>query len=188
MLTKLKRQGIKRKLKMNKSFVPYPQKKKQGINISTEHKVIGGIALSTVLILVIGIYFISLQQSKESSIPEEEVISRSGIHWHPQLSIYIKGKQQEIPKDFGIGAVHLPIHTHDSSGTLHLEMGGTVTRDKIKLGHFFQLWSKEFNSTQIFDKKNGEEGRVKMFVNGKENTEFENYLMKDKDNIEIRYE
>ena len=29
---------------------------------------------------------------------------------------------------------------------------------------------------------------VKMTVNGKENTEYENYAMQDKDKIELRYE
>lgn len=156
--------------------------------MSTDTKIIGGIALATIVILVGGVTLLSLQQAKEASIPEGDVVSRSGIHWHPHLSISIKGKQQEIPANFGIGGVHLPIHTHDSSGTLHLEMGGVVTRDKIKLGNFFQLWNKQFNSSCIFDKCSGEEGKVKMLVNGKENKDFENYLMKDKDGIEIRYE
>lgn len=173
---------------MSKTFIPYPQEKKRGIYISTEQKIIGGIGLLTLVLLVGGVFLFSAKQSKEASIPEGEVISRGGIHWHPTLSIYINGKQEKIPANFGVGTVHLPIHTHDSTGTLHLEMGGVVTGDKIKLGYFFQLWGKEFNSNCIFDKCNGTEGTVKMLVNGKENKEFENYLMKDKNNIEIRYE
>jgi len=157
-------------------------------NVSAETKIIGGIAILTIVILVGGVFLISAQQSKETSIPEGDVVSRSGIHWHPQLSIYIKGKQQEIPKDFGLGGVHLPIHTHDSSGTLHLEMGGVVTREKIKLGSFFKLWGKEFSKDQLFDRKSGEDGTVKIFINGQDNYDFENYLMKDGDNIEIKYE
>lgn len=167
------------------TYNPYGTRKRPIIDISTEKKVFIGIGLATVLILVGGIFLLSWQQSKEASIPEGDIISRKGIHWHPQLSIYIKGKQQEIPKDFGLGARHLPIHTHDSSGTLHLEMGGVVTRDEIKLGNFFQLWGKKFNSECVVDECGG---KVKMSVNGKENKELENYLMKDKDNIEIKYE
>lgn len=158
------------------------------MQLNTETKIIGGMAVLTFVILVGGIFVFAGQQSKEASIPEGDVVSRSGIHWHPQLSIYIKGEQQEIPKNFGIGAVHLPIHTHDSSGTLHLEMGGVITRDKIKLGNFFQLWGKEFNSNCIFDKCNSRDGAVNITVNGKENKEFENYQMRDGDKIEIRFE
>lgn len=154
--------------------------------MTTEHKVIGGIGLLTLLILVGGVSFLSLQQSKETSIPEGHVISRKGIHWHPQLSILIKGKQQEIPKNLGIGgAIHQPVHTHDSSGTLHLEISGVVTRDQIKLGNFFRIWGKKFSPECVIDECGG---KVTMLVNGKENKDFENYLMKDKDNIEIRYE
>lgn len=154
--------------------------------MSTESKVIifGGI-LTVVVVAGISVF---LSKDPSSDIPEGEIISRTGIHWHPNLSIYIKDKQQEIPTNFGIGAVHLPIHTHDSSGTLHLEMNGVVTKDRIKVGSFFRLWGKEFSSTQIFDKKNGEEGVVKMTVNGRENKDFESYLMRDGDKIEIRYE
>lgn len=125
------------------------------------------------------------------SLPEisrEDIISRNGLHWHPELAILIKGEKQEVPANLGIGAVHKPIHTHDTSGVLHLEMQGLVKKEDIKLGQFFKIWDKQFNSSCIFDFCNAEGGQVKMFVNGSENTEFENYLMKDGDKIEIRYE
>lgn len=154
--------------------------------MTTEHKVFVGIGLATVLIMAGGVSLLSLQHSKEASIPEGEVISRKGIHWHPQLSIYIKGKQQKIPANLGIGgAIHQPIHTHDTSGTLHVEIGGVVTRDEIKLDNFFRIWGKKFSPKCVVDECGG---KVTMLVNGKENKDFENYLMKDKDNIEIRYE
>ncbi|MBI2020853.1 hypothetical protein HYS94_05600 [Candidatus Daviesbacteria bacterium] len=124
-------------------------------------------------------------------MPEDQIISRKGIHWHPRLSIYIKGEKQEIPADFGLGAVHSPIHTHaadSKEGILHMELNGLVTKDETKLSKWFQLWGKQFNSNCIFDKCNGEEGMVSLRVNGQENKEFENYLMKDGDNIEIKYE
>lgn len=157
--------------------------------MTTEHKVIGGLGLLTFVILVGGVSLLSWQQSKEASVPEGEVISRNGIHWHPTLTILIKGQKQEITPNIGIGGnIHQPIHTHDNSGTLHLEVSGLVTKDETKLGRFFQIWGKQFNSNCIFDKCGSQEGKIKMTVNGKENKEFESYQMKDGDNIEIRYE
>ena len=47
---------------------------------------------------------------------------------------------------------------------------------------------KTFSKDCIFEYCSGADGTVKMFVNGKENTEFENYLINDKDKIEIRYD
>ena|SRR3989338_980462 len=142
-----------------------------------------------IVIVVIGVIWML---SKQSRIPEDEIVSRNGLHWHPKLTIIIDGKPQEMPANIGIDAtVHQELHTHDKDvedGTIHMEMEGLVTKDETKLGNFFKIWKKEFNATQIFDKKNGQGGSVKMMVNGKENKEFENYLMKDNDTIEIRYE
>lgn len=130
-----------------------------------------------------------------------EIVSESGIHWHPNLAIYIKGQRQVIPANIGIGRQYASskwydpmmsmtdFHTHDNSGTLHWEvMEGPVTRDHVTLKAFFGVWGKTFNSGQILDVKNGTDGTVKMTVNGQPNSQFENYQVRDKDQIEIRYE
>jgi len=156
--------------------------------MSTDTKIIGGIAVITIAILFGGVFLFSNQQSQETQVPKDQIVAQNGLHWHPTLLISIKGKQQEIPKDIGIGATHQPIHTHDANGTLHMEMNGLITKEQTKLGNFFRIWGKEFNSSCIFDKCNGREGKVRFFVNGQESNKFENYLMKDKDKIEIKYE
>lgn len=121
--------------------------------------------------------------------PEGDIASRTGLHWHAQLVIIIKGQNQEVSANIGIGAGGMgSIHTHDKSGELHLEKQGLVTKSDISLAHFFKTWGKQFNSNCILDSCNGAGGTIKMIVNGKENTEFENYSMKDKDKIEIIYE
>lgn len=157
--------------------------------MTTEHKVIGGITLLTIAILVGGVFFLS--KGSNSSVPSDQILASNGLHWHPKVTVTIKGEKQEMPANLGLGAVHGKIHTHDQDnkeGVVHLEMQGVVTKDDTRLGRFFQVWGKEFTSTKIFDKTNGAEGTVKMIVNGKENTDFENYLMKDGDQIEIKYE
>ena len=116
-----------------------------------------------------------------------DVISTNGLHWHPHLTIIIKGEEQEIPKDIGIAAVHNPLHTHDDTGTIHLEFTGLVKKDGLKLGQFFKVWEKKFSSGCIFEFCNGEKGQVKMTVKGRENKDFENYVMRDKDKIVINY-
>lgn len=154
----------------------------------TETKIIIGGAIFTILLVVGSIFLLTRE---ESSVPEDQVISRRGIHWHPKLTILMKGEKQEIPADFGLGAIHSPIHTHaadNKEGVLHMEMSGLVTKDETKLSKWFQLWGKQFNSSCIFDKCNGSDGTVRMTVNGQENKEFENYQMKDGDKIEVKYE
>lgn len=129
-----------------------------------------------------------------------DIVSKNGIHWHPHLAIYIRGQKQEIPANIGIGKQYsgskwydsmmsmTDFHTHDNSGDLHWEvMEGPVTKDHVTLKAFFEVWGRTFSPSQIFDYKNGANGTVKMTVNGQTNTEFENYQVKDKDQIEIRY-
>ncbi len=137
----------------------------------------------------------------QHTVASGDVVSKTGIHWHPQLVIYIKGQKQEIPANIGIGKQYsnskwydpmmdmTDFHTHDNSGRLHWEvMDGPVTKEHVQLKAFFEVWGKTFNTSQIFDAKNGPDGTVKMTINGQPNTEFENYQVKDKDRIEIRYE
>lgn len=71
------------------------------------------------------------------------------------------------------------IHTYEPDGVIHLEIAGVVTKDDIKLENFFRIWGKDFREFG---------SSVRMKVNGKENTELENYEMKDGDKIELRYE
>ncbi|MBI4991973.1 MAG: hypothetical protein HZB99_02035 [Candidatus Harrisonbacteria bacterium] len=122
------------------------------------------------------------------SLPEDQIISRQGMHWHSELKIFINGEEHQIPEGIGLSAVHNPIHTHDDSGVLHLEFTGLVAKNDIKLDKFFKAWQRDFNANCIFNYCNGPQGKVKMSVNGSENNEFENYIMKDKDKIEIKYE
>ncbi len=130
---------------------------------------------SGVLALAALFWFITLQPG----ISESDIVSRSGLHWHAELSIYIKGEKQIIPANIGIGFLHQPVHTHDDSGTIHMEFEGLVRKSDIRLGQFFKNWGKDIRSFG---------NNLKMIVNGKENTEYENYIMQDGDKIELYYE
>jgi len=130
-----------------------------------------------VIILLIG----AVWWSKSFQTNDTNIISTTGLHWHPKLVIYVKGEKLEIPADVGIGAVHLPIHTHEdiTSDIIHLEFGSMVRKQDILLKQFFKSWNKDINSLGLI---------VKMTVNGQENTELGEYIMKDKDEIELWYD
>ena len=139
------------------------------------------ITISAISVMVIagGIGSVVWYVATRPSLPENEIIARNGIHWHPELSIFIKGEKQEIPADIGIGVIHQPLHTHDATGVLHLEFQGLVRKQDITLSQFFKNWGKDMQSFGT---------NMKMMVNGKENTEWENYVMRDKDKIELRFD
>ncbi|PIR79863.1 MAG: hypothetical protein COU25_02960 [Candidatus Levybacteria bacterium CG10_big_fil_rev_8_21_14_0_10_35_13] len=156
------------------------------LNTETKIIIVGGIIT---ILAVVGISL--LLSSSSTSIPDDQIVAKNGLHWHPRLEIYINTEKQEIPANIGIlPTKHEEIHTHDdaSEGILHMEMNGLVTKDETRIARFFQIWGKKFNSGQIFEFKNSSEAAVKMLVNGKENKDFENYQMKDGDLIIIRYE
>ena len=132
-----------------------------------------------IVALAVGIGTLGWYITSRPSIPEGEIISRRGLHWHPELTIFVKDEEQKIPANIGIGAVHNPIHTHDASGVIHLEFSGLVRKDDIKLGRFFEVWGKDFMEFG---------SGVIMMVNGEENKEPGDYQMKDGDKIELRYQ
>jgi len=56
------------------------------------------------------------------------------------------------------------------------------------LSDFFAVWGKAFTKEQILDSKADAQHLVKMTVNGKENSDYENLVLKDNDQIIISYE
>jgi len=61
-----------------------------------------------------------------ASIPTMMDTMSSSVHFHPRLSVWIKGKQMAVPANIGIdptqdGMQMAGLHTHDSSGTIHVE-------------------------------------------------------------------
>lgn len=125
-------------------------------------------------------------------------IPPGAVHWHPHLTIVIDGIEQPIPVGIGVTIgkrvdTHLsgmgmsPTHTHESDGTIHLENNNPSSKPATTtLGYFFYVWEKQLTKDCIFEYCT-DEGTLKMYVNGKENTEFDGYLMKDKDDIRIEY-
>jgi|SRR3989344_2986873 len=131
------------------------------------------IAVAIIVLLIGGVWL-----SKRLQNDDPDIISRGGIHWHPELEIFINGEKMEIPQNIGLGAIHMPMHTHEDLPIIHLEFPGMVRRGDIMLGQFFKNWGKDIRSF-------GPE--MKMLVNGNENTDYENFIMHDGDKIELHY-
>ncbi|MDP3661576.1 MAG: hypothetical protein Q8R17_01885 [bacterium] len=133
-----------------------------------------------VLVVVVGIALVAVKVFSGPSTADPEVLSRTGLHWHPELTIFVKEERQGIPANIGISAVHNPVHTHDATGVIHLEMQGLVKKSNTKLGVFFRVWNKTFADFGTTTPR--------MTVNGVENIELLDYPMKDKDKIELYFE
>lgn len=165
-------------------------------------KIIVGIGAATIFI-VGAILWVENSKTGRIEILESsgELVSATGIHWHPELQIIVKDEGITIPANIGVGVQYAGkplydpmmrmtnMHTHDDSGTLHWEvMKGPVKKEDVRLANFFAIWGKRFDEQCIFDFCSGPEGTVKMFVNGQPSAEFQNYPVQDGDKIGIRYE
>jgi hypothetical protein len=169
-LTKKERKQLKRQENL--------EAKETIIQTRQKRKIIRRIGWSTFgIAVIVGLVWLVVSQPKT---PESDIASRSGLHWHPELAIYVKGVKQDLPANLGIvGSSMAPVHTHEADGVIHLEFQGLVRKSDITLGQFFKSWGKDMRSFGT---------NLKMTVNGKENTEYENYIMQDKDKIELRFE
>ena len=130
--------------------------------------------------------------SKSIANSDPNVVASGGIHWHPQLTIYVKGQQVTIPQNLGIGQQFAntrgydpqmqmaAMHTHEDLPLIHLEfMNGPVYKQDVTLGQFFKIWGKDMRSFGT---------NMRMTVNGQPNTDYENYVMHDGDKIELQYD
>ncbi len=154
-----------------------------------------------IIMISAGIYLFYNKSTTESPYTGNVIsnLPNSPVHWHPVLNIIIDGKKQRIPANIGIGSQYSSsplwdpvmsmtgIHTHDDSGTLHWEIMTVPKKENLYFGNFFQIWGEPFNSECIFEYCNGNGKTVKMLVNGQPNYDFDKYIVRDKDRIEIVY-
>jgi hypothetical protein len=110
--------------------------------------------------------------------------SNLAMHIHPHLTVIIDGIPQLIPADTGIGpGLMRPIHTHDSSGELHVE--AQCVR-QFYLGEFFDVWGVPFNEDQILSKTSAQ-GTITITVNGQTTDLYRDIPLNDRDRIVIEF-
>lgn len=104
----------------------------------------------------------------------------SPYHIHPFVHITIDGEAALIPTNVGIDpslwrdhsldgygmmASMSPLHTHDTTGKIHVE--SRVTRD-YTLGDFFRVWGESFDGQQVLGHAATGDHAVWMVVDGSE--------------------
>lgn len=141
--------------------------------------------VAAIALLLFGGSWFSGKLAGQDEGSENPIIAKKGLHWHSKISIAVRGQNVPVPANIGLGAVHNPIHTHDDPGVIHMEFDGAVRQDNTRLQKFFEAWNKQLSATCLLDECGG---TVTMRVNGVPNTELGDYIMKNKDTIEISYE
>lgn len=138
---------------------------------------IAGIALAAG---AIGIAFTGsngLQTSNDNNKPMV-------MHIHPRLSMTVDGQDTAVPKNIGIDSSlwkdrsldqygmqgMSPLHTHDTSGTIHVESN---ERRDFTLGEFLDVWGG-IDASKI----------TRVIVDGNEVADY-NQVMKDGESIRL---
>ena len=154
-------------------------------------KIKGFVIVGALLALVIGISLVMItsnstvsklpvSNSPTSSVPHDAM---GMMHIHPHLTLVIDGKTAVVPAQIGIDSslwkFHsldskgmtgmAPLHTHDTSGTIHVE--SYKDRD-YTLGEFLAIWG-----IQVDDYN------VKVTVDGNPVSDYGNHVFKDGEQI-----
>lgn len=160
--------------------------------------------IAVAAIAAIGYMIYSVQLYKESGAEEEGLVACDAngenciiaSHGHAEIEVNICGEDVNFPLEKGDLSKQ---HTHKERNLIHWhdrlpydKKTGTVTDwSAFKLGGFFEQMEMRFNSTCVGNYCNsdrcpsGDAGQLKMWINDKENMEFDQYIWKDGDNILI---
>ncbi|MDQ2886286.1 MAG: hypothetical protein M3Y39_09390 [Chloroflexota bacterium] len=88
------------------------------------------------------------QQSLSPAVDNVQCNSSEQLtyHVHAHLSLYINGKAVPVSQYVGItNACFYWLHTHDTSGVIHIEAPQQTT---FTLGNFLHLWKQQFSQLQ----------------------------------------
>ncbi|MCA1831024.1 MAG: hypothetical protein LC663_05885 [Actinobacteria bacterium] len=110
-----------------------------------------------------------LQQRIASlGVPPTSTMEGSALHIHQHIDIYVHGARLTVPQYIGIitqpSVLFAPIHTHDTSGIIHVE--SPVARD-FSLGEFFDVWGLRFTSSCVGGYCANADDRLRVYGNGR---------------------
>ena len=166
-------------LNENKTLTKYkPGTRVQKSNMGKIIVIAAGIALAAG---VIGIAFTGssgLQTANDNNKPMV-------MHIHPGLSMAVDGQDTAVPKNIGIDSSlwkghsldqygmqgMSPLHTHDTSGTIHVE--SNEQRD-FTFGEFLDVWDG-IDTSKI----------TRVTVDGNAVSDYNSHVMKDGENIRL---
>jgi hypothetical protein len=87
------------------------------------------------------------------------------MHEHANVQIFVHGRQETVPTDIGIAGTIQSIHTHDDTGTVHLE--SSESREFL-LGEFFGVWGVRFTPSCLGAYCNDDTNTIRVYLNGQE--------------------
>ncbi len=87
------------------------------------------------------------------------------MHIHADLQIFVHGTPETVPADIGLApGVESPLHTHDSTGVVHIESATTRT---FTLGELFDVWGVRLTTSCLGGYCDDGQNALRAYVNGR---------------------
>ena len=181
----------------NLAFKTKEAKKNEITPFKKSHtKIYASLAIAIVVIGSLGAYALfagpsgSIIPPPSSEYPDYTVCTGTTIttHYHFHLFIYLNGVQDPIPADMGItnnGACVRPIHTHDATGEIHVEMPSSITRHPTLSDVFTVYRITNSKATLLKNELMSLQGTVTCTVNGQSVSDFVGYTPADGDTVNL---
>jgi hypothetical protein len=98
-------------------------------------------------------------------VPPLNPVEGTAVHIHQHLDLFVDGHEVPVPALVGIDPAvgFAPLHTHDSSGVVHVE---SPTVRTYTLGDFFAVWGVRFTPGCLGGYCTSGDRRLRVYVNG----------------------
>jgi len=145
-----------------------------------------------VIVIAIGIaVFMTYQQPKAlpgNAYANPPMDAMGMMHFHPSLTLVVDGKPAPVPAQIGIDPTMwqnhsldlygmkgmAPLHTHDTSGTIHIE---SYANRYYTFGQLLDIWGLDLSAYK----------QVTVTVNGQPVSDYQNYVLNDGDKIILSF-
>jgi hypothetical protein len=134
-----------------------------------------------------GTHYSGLEQRRRGAGVPTMAGGDPAVHIHPVLAVYVNGRRISVPANVGIDPAALQgdmagLHTHDASGTIHVEGVRGAT-----LGQFFSIWGVPLTPERLGPYRARRNAKVRMWVDGKPSHVFGSLRLKDGQRIVLSY-
>jgi hypothetical protein len=132
------------------------------------------------LIILVSFMGSSITYALISSVPSEDQVQ---ANWQARIQIVINNQLYAIPAGVGItNETRAKLFTIDTDNIIY-----KTGEEDVFLGDFFKIWDETFNRTCILEYCNTNTSSMRMYVNNKENTDYELYVIQNGNDILIDY-
>ena len=135
---------------------------------------VGGVFTVIFLALIVAYYIASRGPGGVNGQPVANIKCDTGeqlaVHYHAHLTIVYRGEPAAIPAQTGILSTQncfYWMHTHSTSGIIHIEAPKDSAKRQFTVGDFFQIWNQPLSGKRVATFTVGKGDQLEMWVDGK---------------------